>query len=213
MASCSPIWVKITDFEISKYYGGSALRTNCGTVVYQAPELLGLLRRGMAVTAKSYTKNVDIWALGVVVHEVLTSEIPFLEKDPTVDSMLVSCDSALDTRSVDMDLLFHYCRGQSFPITTLQKNLVSPDGIDFLKSLMVANPMHRVSAAEALKAGWFARITDLEDATTAPFPQRNVVDEGGSRREIMASTVLPSSPRNQVGLFHQSSILAEGGSR
>lgn len=30
-------------------------------------------------TGKHYTTAVDIWALEVVIHEILTSEIPFLD--------------------------------------------------------------------------------------------------------------------------------------
>lgn len=166
MASRSPIWVKITDFGISKHYGGSALRTQCGTFLYQAPELLGLLPRGMIKTTQSYTKNVDIWAFGALVHEVLTSEIPFLEQALPADSILDSFDSTPPPASINMALLFHYCHGQPFPIMTLQNHRVSQDGIDFVKGLMAANPLNRVSAADALNARWLTEVS-VPKATSA----------------------------------------------
>lgn len=54
------MWVKITDFGISKYYDGTDLRTHCGTVIYPAPEMLGLLPKDMANNSQVYTKSIDI---------------------------------------------------------------------------------------------------------------------------------------------------------
>lgn len=151
------------------------MRTHCGTIVYQAPELLGLLPREIAGTPQSYTKNVDIWAFGAVVHEVLTSEIPFLEPAAIADSFMDSTVSAVSTVSVDMDVLYNYCRGQPFPIKPLQHHGIGLDGINFVKSLMAANPMDRVSATDALENPWLGGNPSC-DATFDPPPQRRPAD-------------------------------------
>lgn len=194
MASHSPIWVKITDFGISKHFGSSALRTQCGTIIYQAPELLGFLSPGMVKTTRSYTKNVDIWAFGALLHEVLTSEIPFLEQALPGDSILDSYDSSPPPISVNMGLLFGYCHGQPFPITTLQHNRVSADGIDFVKSLMTANPMNRVSAADALNARWFAENPGSEPTIAGPLQQCMVVVKYTSQRMRPAESSTSRAP-------------------
>lgn len=183
MASISPIWVKITDFGISKNYGGSALRTHCGTVVYQAPELLGLLPREIAGTPQSYTKNVDIWAFGAVVHEVLTSEIPFLEPAAIGDSSMDSSFPTMSTVSVDMAVLYNYCRGRPFPTKTLEDHEICLDGINFVKSLMTANPMDRVSAPDALMHSWLGGNPSCVARFDQPLQRRHADSSG-----IMAPT-------------------------
>lgn len=58
--------IKVVDFGLSSKYcqtqGG--LDQHCGTVVYMAPEIV--------VHKHEYTKSVDIWATGIIMHEVLT---------------------------------------------------------------------------------------------------------------------------------------------
>lgn len=166
VASLSPILVKIADFGISKRWGGTFLRTNCGTLSYQAPEQIGLLPRA---AGNSYSERVDIWALGAIVHQVLTSEIPFLDanhegEDSTdflsdLDLELTNTTSGLSGAMVDMGLLLDYCRNlKPFPTGSLEKNGVSSDGIGFVMSVMIANPADRVCAAEALKSTWLSGI-------------------------------------------------------
>lgn len=106
----------------------------------------------------SYSKIVDIWALGAVVHKILTSEIPFLDKyeDPEMSGL----DSGYATSTdVDIGLLSDYCRkSQPFPTESLLTNKASKDAIDFVTSMMVADPRGRVSAAAALNSGWLREI-------------------------------------------------------
>jgi serine/threonine protein kinase len=42
--------------------------TICGTPLYLAPEL---------INEDNYNESVDVWALGILTYELLTSEIPF----------------------------------------------------------------------------------------------------------------------------------------
>lgn len=152
IASTSPIWVKITDFGLSKREKGTVLRTSCGTSGYIAPELIGLLPQ--TSNRASYARFVDIWSLGVMVHEILTSEIPFLQ----VDLDLIS-ESGLDFESsvpeVDMAHLYEYCRGyRGFPMDSLENSKVSERGKDFVMGLLVANPCARMSATDALGSPW-----------------------------------------------------------
>lgn len=150
------------------------MRTSCGTFCYKSPEQQGMLPRGMA-TGSSYTTAVDLWALGVVIHEVLTSEIPFQ------DTYRDTCSSDQDTDitltanlvpSLDTHMFYRYCQGdESFPIAALQKNQVDADGIVFVKSLMVVNPPERASATDALDSAWLAAIDPPEVNPTATGPE------------------------------------------
>lgn len=95
---------------------------------------------------------------------MLTSEIPFLEKYEGTGEVN-SFDSDLDfgsldpssrqSAAIDMCLLLDYCRQlKPFPVESLKRNRVKEDAIGFVRSLMVAKPSDRVSAADALKSLW-----------------------------------------------------------
>lgn len=89
-----------------------------------------------------------------MVHEILTSEIPFLQTDldPISES---GFESELAQPEVDMAQLYEYCYGyKEFPIESLQNSQVSKDGRDFVMGLLVAKPSARMSATDALMSPW-----------------------------------------------------------
>lgn len=65
---------KIGDFGWAVYSPDIKRETFCGTPLYISPELL---------MGSSYDKEVDIWALGVMMYEFLTGRIPFKLNDNT----------------------------------------------------------------------------------------------------------------------------------
>lgn len=114
----------------------------------------------------SYTKAVDLWALGAIVHEMLTSEIPFLDTYQDMDTMMATTDffSATSTgvnsevyttvATIDTALVYGYCYGSEFPIQSLEKRRASDEAINFVKSLMAVNPRDRLSATDGLQNRW-----------------------------------------------------------
>ena len=65
--------IKIVDFGLSKTFGpGETCKEPFGTLCYVAPEIL---------LQKSYDKAVDMWSLGVVIHLMLSSTLPFDNDD------------------------------------------------------------------------------------------------------------------------------------
>lgn len=139
--------VKLTDFGISKRAVQTSLPTDCGTTSYRAPEQLGLLPKHMK-SGRSYTNAVDLWALGVLVHEILTSEVVFLEQ---AGESNISTSTIDNVPGIDMDLLYRYCRDpELFPVSALQLNGVNPDWVGFVKRLMAVDPRIRLTAADAL---------------------------------------------------------------
>jgi serine/threonine protein kinase len=60
--------VKLGDFGLAKEVFSASTATPCGTIGYTAPEI---------VLSQSYSKNVDIWALGCVLYTMLCGYPPF----------------------------------------------------------------------------------------------------------------------------------------
>ena len=64
---------KLVDFGLSKFLGPNETSTDpYGTVGYAAPEILKKL---------PYSKEVDIWSLGIIFHILLLGQMPFFSKD------------------------------------------------------------------------------------------------------------------------------------
>lgn len=106
----------------------------------------------------NYTTAVDLSALGVVIHEVLTSEIPFQETYLDINTYQDSDQVTLTSNvgpELDPHMLYRYCQGlEPFPVGCMQKHQVDADGIDFVTNLMVVNPHDRASATDALDCQW-----------------------------------------------------------
>lgn len=126
-----------------------------------------MLPRQFRAAGNSYTNQIDIWALGAIVHEMLTLQIPFLDTYVNQDSGF-TMSTVEDT--VDTSLLCTYCQGGSpFPCGTLRSHGVPEDGIEFVKKLMAVNPSERLSAAAALASEWLIQV-DSTDRPTSPKP-------------------------------------------
>lgn len=157
MASLQPIWVKIADFGVSKYTKGTELHTRTGTRGYLAPEMLGLLPN-MAVR-NAYSNAVDIWALGCIVHEVLTKEIPFLEAryfDSGFSGLTLDGEPEDGMMpETDLNAVKAFCDGTTeFPTERLRRSGVSGTAIEYVKILLVAEPRLRATGKEALQSAW-----------------------------------------------------------
>ena len=139
-------WVKIGDFGISKraQEGKSALHTFGGTLAYMAPEVL--LRQldddnGIS-TLEEYTSTVDIWSVGVIAFQMLTSKLPF---------------SIADLRK--------YAKGMTkFPKEELTKLETSSEASNFVESLLRSDPGQRPDAKSCLDHAWLRSLDPSEDS-------------------------------------------------
>ena len=63
--------VKVTDFGISKQYGGdetAKAKTFVGTLTYMSPERM---------EGETYSYAGDIWSVGIMLIETITGKFPF----------------------------------------------------------------------------------------------------------------------------------------
>jgi serine/threonine protein kinase len=63
--------IKLADFGLSKVIWNNHTLTPCGTVGYTAPEI---------VCDKTYSKSVDMWAIGCVLYTILCGFPPFYDE-------------------------------------------------------------------------------------------------------------------------------------
>lgn len=107
----------------------STLFKMCGTLGYQAPEI---------IEGKDYGKKVDMFAVGVVVYQMITGIPPFFkvgDSRETVNNKIRSLNYSLNWKSMELN----YTPEQQFLIS------------DFLKKLLTYHPKDRLSAKEALE--------------------------------------------------------------
>lgn len=113
-----------------------------------------------------YTYAVDMWALGCVVHEILTTETPFLEDLTNLDTLISGLESAVKSSDsepaapsyhpeTDLNILKCFCDGNAqLPIDSLRRSHASDTEIQFVRSLLIANPQYRPAAKAALQSPW-----------------------------------------------------------
>ena len=65
-------------------YEGQKLKEKLGTQVYMAPEIWELSETG-------YSFEVDIWSLGIVMYKLLTSKLPFGDKN-NIGKNIIKCN-------------------------------------------------------------------------------------------------------------------------
>lgn len=155
----NPVWVKIADFGVSKCTKRTILRTRVHSQGYAPPEMLGLL----GSEHPTYSTGIDIWALGCILHEMLTGEIPFLDSTPQYFDSDLSLESRADselTAEVDIAALKDFCDGKVFPNHGLRRAGVSAAAEECVKSMLVVIPEARVTAQNALLGEWLRPATE-----------------------------------------------------
>merc|ERR1712137_38511 len=120
--------IKLADFGLSKVLGQEVMmQTACGTPGYVAPEILQSSESG-------YGKEVDMWSVGVITYILLCGFPPFYN-----DNVAQLFESII---KADFDYPSDYW------------DHISDDAIDFIDSLLIAEPSKRMSATEALQHCW-----------------------------------------------------------
>lgn len=121
--------LKLIDFGFAKIWDSSTLMmASCGSVAYVSPDVL---------SGKGYTNKCDLWSLGIIVWMLLTGYPPFHGEEAAMRRKI---------RAAEADWK-HKSRWAN----------VAEDAIDFVKALLVKDPVKRLSAAEALSHPWLVR--------------------------------------------------------
>lgn len=122
--------IKLADFGWSVHTpGNSRSKTMGGTTDYFAPEML-------TNPENEHDEKVDVWALGVLLYELLAGKAPF-ETDSTENT----CQ-----RIRDHDL--------HFPADSIR-----PDARDLIRKFLVADPDKRIALVDVENEAWIIRNT------------------------------------------------------
>lgn len=152
-----------------------------------APELLGLLPREVRCGLE-YTNAIDLWALGCLIYELLTLENPFQDRTLEINVSGVATSSHIP---VDTYLLSEFCKGNvQLPTESLRQAGAAESAIEFIQSLLVADPRSRMLAADGMKHEWLAG-GQAGNYLHIAIPGSDTVSTTQQRPKIILS---PSSP-------------------
>lgn len=171
--------VKITDFGLSfqfedtNEYKGTTVQA--GTMIYMAPE---------QATNRLYSKTVDIWSCGIILHMLVTGKHPLLDSKDDIKSYLAKL------KHLDWEL------PESFP----------PLAAHLFRHLAHKLPLERFSAEKALTHPWITRTQGLVPMTYIE-KMRNYNDEQKLKRILHACMFVSllrgqhEQPDNKISLF------------
>ncbi|KAJ4490920.1 Pkinase-domain-containing protein [Lentinula aciculospora] len=126
----NPPNIKVADFGLAKAIDSQTmLKTMCGTPAYLAPEIV------MQTNMQGYDNLVDSWSVGAIVFSMLTNASPFIEDETQPDIRV-----RISTRSIDWRIL--------------KEKMSNPMIIDFIESLLTADPEARMTLTGALDHPW-----------------------------------------------------------
>lgn len=119
---------------------------------------------------QEFAYAIDMWSLGCLLHEMLTSQTPFMA---VVLTELTDTTILEPSSDIDQAALFAYCRNITpLPIEKLEASGVSKLGINLIQQLLSVNPVERPTAVHALRHPWLVEVdSDGEkDSETYPGP-------------------------------------------
>ncbi|XP_039312049.1 serine/threonine-protein kinase Chk2 [Solenopsis invicta] len=122
--------VKVSDFGMSKFVDTQTMmKTFCGTPMYVAPEILSTHGRS------SYTNQVDVWSLGVILYICLSGMAPF-NNNTLVEQII----------------------GGKYEFRRAHFQNVSQDAMKLIKRMMTVNPKERITMSYILLDPWLRDI-------------------------------------------------------
>ncbi|XP_063707542.1 phosphorylase b kinase gamma catalytic chain, skeletal muscle/heart isoform isoform X2 [Culicoides brevitarsis] len=128
--------VKITDFGFARHlHDKERLFDLCGTPGYLAPETL---KCSMFDDAPGYSKEIDIWACGVIMFTLLVGCPPFWHRK-------------------QMIMLRNIMEGK-YSFTSPEWIDISEDPKDLIRRCLVVDPTKRITASDALKHPFFNTV-------------------------------------------------------
>ncbi|CAK1553900.1 unnamed protein product [Leptosia nina] len=166
--------LKIADLGLARLFwpdGGRPYSHQVATRWYRAPELL--------YGARYYSENVDVWAVGCIIAEMITKK-PLFAGESDIEQLAIvvqhlgtPTEETWPGRSDLPDyhkITFPECPPMSW--TDILPD-VDPEALHFIKSFILYDEKKRISAKEALKHSWFRSKPTAANLEEMPKPNPN----------------------------------------
>lgn len=164
--------IKLTDFGLAKFTKNlpknEKVNSIAGSPIYMAPEIMARL---------SYSANADLWSIGVLFYQLVTSHYPFTAKTPgALREHYLNCFLLLKN-GADISLSFPSQEDIRRPMEfgNLSKEeqhdsqaigILSNDFKDFVLNLLHIDPNKRLSMEDYLNHSYLMSVEDGEMMTT-----------------------------------------------
>ncbi|XP_020713768.1 phosphorylase b kinase gamma catalytic chain, skeletal muscle/heart isoform isoform X2 [Ceratitis capitata] len=166
--------VKITDFGFARQLKGDEKLTDlCGTPGYLAPETL---KCNMFEGSPGYSKEVDIWACGVIMFTLLVGCPPFWHRKQMV-------------------MLRNIMEGK-YSFTSPEWADISEDPKDLIRKCLVVDPSKRITVKEVLKHPFFNQMVLCSEPST----------DGRTTYQLKSQNVRNTTLSNGNRLYYNPSI-------
>jgi renal tumor antigen len=197
MVNRDTMTLKLADFgSVRGFLSSSPYTEYVSTRWYRAPECI--------LTSGSYGPEVDEWAVGCMIYELLTARPLFPGKHEM--DQIRRIHNLLGTPATDVLAQFSQnpnnqisLRFVECPPQDLRKILpgwVSDNVVDLMEKLLIYNPHDRMSAADALKHPAFEEIRECErrwerGEREIPFSAFYLDGGGGGEEEVIVRAPKP----------------------
>lgn len=165
--------VKLADFGLVRSISeredniNRLMSENVATRWYRAPEII--------TGSRQYSKEVDLWATGCVMAELLTGKVLFRGKSPLnqLELMvgLIGKPTDLDIKEMKTTNYAEFLRSAFSEKTRNFDKLFcdcEPEAVDLLKDLLKFNPSERLTAQESLEHPYFKQIRKIREEKVCP---------------------------------------------
>lgn len=159
---------KLADLGLVINHREEVANTCLGTFDYMAPELFALPRKSHPMqfkddpNAKTCDEKVDVWAVGVLVYELVYGAAPFASKN-TMQTV---------------NLIVKGFSGE-FPAQGKNGGTLSDAGKDFVLQTLRRDPMQRPSIRELLSHPWLAMYCKQTEVALEAMGQMSISDAAG----------------------------------
>lgn len=154
--------IKITDFGMSRIISRVNLATTqCGTLEYTAPEVFKF---------QPYGRECDYWSLGILLFDLLSSELPYNAVEDIVGS---------EHTPIKFD--------------TPKWESVSDAAKELVRNLLVYNPDTRWTIEQALQSVWIRQL-DAENPNIDAVPDTTIETHTTISSSSSSSPITPTTP-------------------